>query len=48
VSRDIHIRVPVLIELVINLKDKNTIVITERDKDVYSAVDSVIDRAKRP
>ncbi len=47
VSRDNTYKSAVLVELVINLKDKNTIVITERDKDVYSAVDSVIDRAKK-
>jgi len=37
----------VLIELVINLKDKNTIVITQRDKDVYTATDKAIERAKK-
>jgi putative sigma-54 modulation protein len=37
----------VLLELVINLKDKNTIVITQRDKDIYSAVDEAINRAQK-
>jgi len=37
----------VLLELVINLKDKNTIVITQRDKDVYSAADNAINRAEK-
>jgi putative sigma-54 modulation protein len=37
----------VLLELVINLKDKNTIVITQRDKDVYSATDTAINRAQK-
>ena len=37
----------VSVELVINLKDKNTIVITQRDKDVYTATDTAIDRAKK-
>jgi len=37
----------VLLELVINLKDKNTIVITQRDKDVYSAADLAISRAQK-
>jgi putative sigma-54 modulation protein len=37
----------VAVELVLNLKDKNTIVITQRDKDVYSATDLAIDRAKK-
>jgi putative sigma-54 modulation protein len=37
----------VLLELVINLKDKNTIVISQRDKDVYSAADNAINRAEK-
>jgi len=37
----------VSVELVINLKDKNTIVITQKDKDVYAATDKAIDRAKK-
>lgn len=37
----------VLLELVINIKDKNTIVITQKDKDVYAATDKAIDRAKK-
>jgi len=37
----------VSVELVLNLKDKNTIVITQRDKDVYSATDFAIERAKK-
>lgn len=37
----------VSVELVINLKDKNTIVITQSDKDVYTATDAAIDRAKK-
>jgi len=37
----------VSVELVINLKDKNTIVITQSDKDVYAATDSAIERAKK-
>jgi putative sigma-54 modulation protein len=37
----------VSVELVINLKDKNTIVITQKDKDVYTATDKAIDRAKK-
>jgi len=37
----------VLLELVINLKDKNTIVITQRDKDVYIAADTAIERAQK-
>jgi len=37
----------VSVELVLNLKDKNTIVITQNDKDVYNATDSAIERAKK-
>ncbi len=37
----------VAVELVLNLKDKNTIVITQSDKDVYTATDSAIERAKK-
>ncbi len=37
----------VTLELVINLKDKNTIVITQRDKDVYSAADTAFSRAQK-
>jgi putative sigma-54 modulation protein len=35
------------VEFVVNLKDKNTIVITQRDKDVYAAIDIAIERAKK-
>jgi len=37
----------VSVELVINLKDKNTIVITQSDRDVYTATDTAIERAKK-
>jgi len=37
----------VAVELVLNLKDKNTIVITQSDKDVYEATNSAIERAKK-
>jgi len=37
----------VAVELVLNLKDKNTIVITQNDRDVYTATDTAIDRAKK-
>lgn len=36
-----------MVEFVINLKDKNTIVITQKDKDVYSAIDVAVERAKK-
>ncbi len=47
VSGDNRSKAGVLVELVINLKDKNTIVITQRDKDVYTAVDIAINRAQK-
>ncbi|GIT98419.1 ribosome hibernation-promoting factor, HPF/YfiA family [Sulfurovum sp. TSL1] len=34
-------------EFIINLKDKNTIVITQVDKDVYAALDLAIERVKK-
>jgi len=37
----------IAVEFVINLKDKNTIVITQRDKDAYAAIDIAIDRVKK-
>ena len=35
------------VEFVVNLKDKNTVVITQRDKDVYAAIDLSIERMKK-
>ena len=35
------------VEFIINLKDKNTIVITQVDKDVYAAIDLAIERVKK-
>jgi putative sigma-54 modulation protein len=34
-------------EFIINLKDKNTLVITQNDKDVYAAIDLAIERLKK-
>ena len=34
-------------EFIINLKDKNTIIITQVDKDVYAAMDLAIERVKK-
>ncbi len=34
-------------EFIVNLKDKNTIVITQVDKDVYAALDLAIERMKK-
>jgi len=34
-------------EFIVNLKDKNTIVITQIDKDVYAAIDLAIERLKK-
>lgn len=36
-----------VVEFIINLKDKNTIVITQVDKDVYAALDLAIERVKK-
>ncbi|MDD5406819.1 MAG: ribosome-associated translation inhibitor RaiA [Sulfurovaceae bacterium] len=36
-----------MVEFVINLKDKNSVVISQRDKDVYGAIDVAIERAKK-
>jgi len=35
------------VEFIINLKDKNTIVIDQVDKDVYAAIDLAIERVKK-
>jgi len=34
-------------EIIINLKDKNTIIISQVDKDVYAAMDLAIERVKK-
>jgi len=34
-------------EFIVNLKNKNTIVITQNDKDVYAAIDLAIERVKK-
>lgn len=36
-----------VVEFVINLKDKNSVVISQRDKDVYGAIDIAIERVKK-
>ena len=36
-----------VVEFIVNLKDKNTIVITQNDKDVYAAMDLGIERVKK-
>ncbi len=35
------------VEVIVNIKDKNTIVITHNDKDVYAAIDLAIERVKK-
>ncbi|HHO42276.1 MAG TPA: ribosome-associated translation inhibitor RaiA [Epsilonproteobacteria bacterium] len=35
------------VEFIINLKDKNTVVISQKDKDVYAAIDLAIERVKK-
>jgi len=47
ISSDSKNKQGVTLELVINLKDKNTIVITQKDKDVYTASDKAITRAQK-
>ena len=36
-----------LVEFVINVKDKHTVVITQKDKDLYAAIDLALERAKK-
>ncbi len=36
-----------IVEFVINLKDKNTVVVTQKDKDVYAAIDLGIERLRK-
>jgi len=47
ISGDNKAKQGVKLELVINLTDKNTIVITQKDKDVYTAADKAISRAEK-
>ena len=47
ISGDSKAKAGVAFELVIKLKDKNTIVITQRDKDVYVAADLAFARAQK-
>lgn len=47
ITADSQTKKNVSIELVINLKDKNTIVITQSDKDVYAATDNAFSRAQK-
>ncbi len=35
------------VEFVINVKDKHTVVITQKDKDLYAAIDLAVERAKK-
>jgi len=36
-----------IVEFVINVKDKHTVVITQKDKDLYAAIDLALERAKK-
>ncbi|CAA6817721.1 MAG: Ribosomal subunit interface protein [uncultured Sulfurovum sp.] len=47
ITADSKTKKNVSVELVLNLKDKNTIVITQSDKDVYAAADSAFSRAQK-
>ncbi len=46
-ANDKHGKKGFVVEFIINLKDKNTIVITQVDKDVYAAIDLAIERVKK-
>jgi len=35
------------VEFIINVKDKHTVVITQKDKDLYAAIDLAVDRAQK-
>ena len=35
------------VEFIINVKDKHSVVITQKDKDLYAAIDLALDRAKK-
>jgi len=47
ITADSQTKKNISIELVLNLKDKNTIVITQSDKDVYIATDNAFARAQK-
>jgi len=47
ITADSKTKKNVSVELVLNLKDKNTIVITQSDKDVYTATDTAFSRAEK-
>jgi len=47
ITADSKTKKNISVELVLNLKDKNTIVITQSDKDVYSATDRAFSRAEK-
>jgi putative sigma-54 modulation protein len=35
------------VEFIVNVKDKHTVVITQRDKDLYAAIDLAVERVKK-
>jgi len=47
ITADSKTKKNISVELVLNLKDKNTIVITQSDKDVYTATDRAFSRAEK-
>ena len=47
ITADNKTKKTVSVELVLNLKDKNTIVITQSDKDVYAAAGTAFSRAEK-
>ncbi len=46
-SNEKHGKKDFAVEFIINLKDKNSIVITQKNKDVYASIDLAIERVKK-
>jgi putative sigma-54 modulation protein len=46
-SNEKHGKKGFAVEFIVNLKDKNSIVITQKDKDVYASIDLAIERVKK-
>jgi len=46
-SNEKHGKKGFAVEFIINLKDKNSIVITQKDKDLYASIDLAIERVKK-
>ena len=46
-SNEKHGKKGFAVEFIVNLKDKNSIVITQKEKDVYASIDLAIERVKK-